>query len=71
MQEIVLGKEVRKIGADDFAGQEQLKRVTVLNPMARIEDGAFRGCGQVTICAHGGSFAEFYARKHGLPFEKL
>ena len=34
-------------------------------------DGIFDGCRDVTIRAHGGSVAEFYAQKHGLKFERL
>ena len=69
--ELVLNKDVKRIDKDDFAGMTALERVTILNPYLMLPEGAFRDCPQVTIRAHGGSFAEFYAKKYGFAFEKL
>lgn len=69
--EILLEKGVRKVEPKRFAGITEPLRVTVLEPMLMLPNNAFEGCGDVTIRAHGGSFAEFYAQKHGLKFEKL
>ena len=69
--EILLEKGVRKVEANRFAGIAEPLRVTVLEPYLMFSDDAFAGCADVTIRAHSGSFAEFYAKKHGLKFEKL
>ena len=69
--EILLDKGVRKVEASRFAGITEPLRVTVLEPMLMFPNGAFDGCGDVTIRAHAGSFAEFYAQKLGLKFERL
>lgn len=69
--EILLEKGVRKVEPKRFAGITEPLRVTVLEPMLMLPNNAFEGCGDVTIRAHRGSFAEFYAQKHGLKFEKL
>ena len=70
-REILLDKDVKRIDAAYFAGMTELQRVTILNPMLMLPTDAFRDCPNVVIRAHGGSFAEFYAKKHGIPFEKL
>lgn len=31
----------------------------------------FDGCDKLTICGMKGSYAEQYAKKHNIPFEKL
>lgn len=69
--EILLGKEIARIDKNHFAGCTELQRVTILNPRMMLPDGLFRDCPQVTIHAHSGSFAEFYAKKNGLKFERL
>ena len=69
--EILLKKGVRKVDAKQFAGIAEPLRVTILEPMLMLPDGIFEGCGEVTIRAHAGSFAQFYAQKHGLKFERL
>ena len=69
--EILLDKDIKRIDASYFAGMTQLQRVTILNPMLMLPADAFRDCPNVIIRAHGGSFAEFYAHKHGIAFEKL
>lgn len=70
-REILLDKDIKSIAADQFAGMTDLQRVTVLNPRLMLPADAFRDCPHVVIRAHSGSFAEFYAQKHGISFEKL
>lgn len=69
--EMILGKEIGRIGKDYFAGCADLKRVIILNPRLMLPAEVFRDCPNVVICAHGGSFAEFYAKQHGFTFERL
>ena len=69
--EILLEKGVRRVDPKQFEGIAEPLRVTILEPMLMLPNGIFDGCGDVTIRAHGGSFAEFYAQKHGLEFERL
>ena len=69
--EILLEKGVRRVDPKQFEGIAEPLRVTILEPMLMLPNGIFEDCGDVTIRAHGGSFAEFYAKKHGLCFEKL
>lgn len=69
--EILLDKGVRRVDAKQFEGITEPLRVTILEPMLMLPKGIFDGCGDVTLRAHAGSFAQFYAQKHGLKFEKL
>ena len=69
--EILLEKGIRKVEADRFHDITEPLRVTVLEPYFTFPADAFAGCTDVTIRAHSGSFAEFYAKKHGLKIEKL
>ena len=69
--EILLEKGVRRVEPNRFAGITEPLRVTVLEPYFTFPEDAFAGCNDVTIRAHAGSFAEFYAKKHGLKFERL
>lgn len=69
--EILLEKGVRRVASDAFMGINEPLRVTILEPMLMLPNGVFDGCADVTIRAHAGSFAEFYAGKHGLKFERL
>ena len=71
MKDLVLGKEVSRVTADTFSTCEDLERVTILNPRLMLPEGVFGAWPHVIIRAHAGSFAEFYAKKHGHPFEKL
>lgn len=71
MKDLVLGKEVHRVTADTFSQGELPERVTILNPRLMLPEGVFAHCSDVIIRAHAGSFAEFYAKKHGHPFEKL
>ena len=69
--EILLEKGVRRVAPNAFAGINEPLRVTILEPMLMLPEGGFDGCVDVTIRAHAGSFAEFYAQKQGLKFERL
>ena len=69
--EILLEKGTRKVEKERFHGIVEPLRVTVLDPYFTFPADAFAGYANVTVRAHGGSFAEFYAKKHGLKFEKL
>ena len=69
--DILLEKGMRKVDGNRFRGITEPLRVTVLEPYLMFAEDAFAGCGEVTIRAHSGSFAEFYAKKHGLRFERL
>ena len=69
--EVLLGKGVRRVDPKRFEGVTEPLRVTILEPMLMLPSGIFDGCEDVTIRAHGGSLAEFYAQKHGLKFERL
>ena len=71
LMEILLEKGVRRVDPKRFEGVTEPLRVTILEPMLMLPSGIFDGCEDVTIRAHGGSFAEFYAQKHGLKFERL
>ena len=71
MEEAVFGKEIRRLTTAHLAEYRQLHRVTILNPMLMLPEGIFADHPHVIIRAHGGSFAEFYAKKHGHPFEEL
>ena len=69
--DILLEKGVRRVDPKQFEGVTEPLRVTILEPMLMLPNGIFEGFEDVTIRAHGGSFAEFYAQKHGLKFERL
>lgn len=69
--EILLEKGVRRIDPKAFGDIHEPLRVTILEPMLMLPKGLFDGCEDVTIRAHEGSFAEFYAKQHGLKFERL
>ena len=69
--EVLLEKGIRKVEKERFQGIAEPLRVTVLEPYLMFPEDAFAGSADVTVRAHSGSFAEFYAKKHGLKFEKL
>ncbi len=69
--EILLEKGVRRVAPESFAGITEPLRVTILEPMLMLPKGIFDGCPDVTIRAHAGSFAQFYAQQYGLKFERL
>ncbi len=69
--EILLEKGVHHVEPNMFEGITEPLRVTILEPRLMLPADLFDSCADVTIRAHAGSFAQFYAQKHGLKFERL
>lgn len=56
-----------RIEARAFAGCAQLKVVDLPDTVTFIAEDAFDGSAQVTILAPAGSYAEEFAKAHGIP----
>jgi len=51
-----------------FAECEKLKQITIPSSVTVIAANAFDQCSKLTIRADDGSYAELYAKEHGIPF---
>lgn len=66
-----LPEDLIKIGDGAFRDCVSLERINAYDECDYIADNAFDGCDKLTICGIKGSYAEQYAKKHNIPFEKL
>ncbi len=64
----ISGLPVVQISKDAFAGHSSLLLLALPASVTAISDDAFRGCPSLTMIAPAGSYAEAYARAHGIPF---
>ena len=64
----VIEEGLTTIGACAFAGNGALRSVTLPDSVLSIEDTAFEDCASLTLTVAGGSYAEQYAKKLGIPY---
>lgn len=65
---ISLPASVTEIGAYAFANCENLKYIDLPENLKEIGEAAFYGCDSLILCGPGGSCAQKYAKKNGVPF---
>ena len=61
------GTKIKKIGSKAFADCIELVKIYIPATVTEIHANAFSGCGSVTFCCPQGSYAERYAKEHGIP----
>ena len=61
-------ENVTEIGNRAFSGCEALTDVIIPESVTKIGDYSFANCANLTIHAAAGSYAEKYAKEHGIPF---
>ena len=61
-------ENVTEIGNRAFSGCEALTDVIIPESVTKIGDYCFANCANLTIHAAAGSYAEKYAKEHGIPF---
>ncbi len=76
LTEVVLPESVSFVGFSAFCGCESLKKITILNPQAELDDFTVGGGwpdGFIKAVIHGydGSTAEAYAKEHNMEFVSL
>ena len=76
LTEVVLPESVSFVGFSAFCGCESLKKITILNPQAELDDFTVGGGwpdGYIKAVIHGydGSTAEAYAKEHNMEFVSL
>ena len=76
LTEVVLPESVSFVGSSAFCGCESLKKITILNPQAELDDFTVGGGwpdGYIKAVIHGydGSTAEAYAKEHNMEFVSL
>ena len=59
---------LKKIGARAFTGCTSLREIYIPENTTSIAADAFEGCEDLVILGVSGSYAEFYAQKHGYKF---
>ena len=67
----VMKKGIKVIGKNAFKGCTNLKSVKLPDGIEHIADDAFDGCSRATFYCEPGSYAEEYAKKHGIPFRHM
>ena len=65
---VTIPKSVMSIGGSVFWGCKALTSVTIPKSVKKIENSAFHWCDKLTIHAPAGSYAEQYAKEHGILF---
>lgn len=68
LAEINIPENVIEIGREAFGGCDSLKQVIIPDSVTKIGDYCFANCANLTIHAAAGSYAEKYAKEHGIPF---
>lgn len=71
LKSITLPNNLTGIGEGAFYGCESLTSITIPNSVTKIGEYAFDECPKLTIYGESGSYAERYAKKHGIPFVAL
>ena len=66
---IIIPESVTNIGMSAFKICFGLTSVTIPNSVTSIGNGAFGGCDNLTLQVYGGSYAEEYAKKKGIPYQ--
>lgn len=69
--ELDLPTNIEVIVNSAFKDCTSLERINIYEKCTQIGDTAFEGCDKLTIYGIKGSYAEQYAKKHNIPFEKL
>lgn len=72
IKEVLLEDGIKEIPAHTFNGCTGLNKITIPESVTSIADDAFNGVnpGQITVCGKAGSYAEQYAKQHGMQFVK-
>lgn len=69
LETITLSDRITRIEGGAFVGCEALKTITVPGSVYYISSDAFYNCFDLTIVGIPGSYAETYAKEHGIPFD--
>ena len=68
---LTLPEGMLALGEGAFAGCVRLRELRLPESVTAIGESAFRGCPELTLRAPAGSFAESWAREHGVRFAAL
>ena len=68
---VTIPPKVTSINSGTFYSCDFLEKVNIHDEVKYIANDAFDRCDKLTICGIKGSYAEQYAKKHNIPFEKL
>lgn len=71
LEEVTLNQEMEYIQTKAFAYCTSLHTVYVPSSVKKIADDAFIGCNQVRFTGVPGTYAEKYAKEHGIPFQAV
>lgn len=71
LSNVILSDGVKDVYFQAFANCASLKDITIPDSVTFIHFNAFDGCNNFTIHAPMGSYAEQYAKKHGIVFEAI
>lgn len=71
LKTVTIQKGVKSIGDRAFSFCYALKTVTIPDSVKSISDSAFSDCGKFTIRGKSSSYAQKYAKEHGIPFSKI
>ena len=66
--QVIMPDELKEISYRAFAGCTSLETLVIPASVTSIDDTAFDGCTNLTLYVTGGSYAEEYAKKHGIPY---
>lgn len=69
LDNVVLPDSLTYIGAAAFGGCSNLSRLDVSKNVTYIGENAFSGCSNLVIYTTSGSYAETYAKEHGIAFQ--
>ena len=71
LESVIISEGVALIGDEAFSNCENLQSIVIPESVQNIGNKAFSGCGQLKIFAPKGSFAEAYAKKKRIRFQKI